>query len=102
MRNKFDKLKIFIIFSFVLLQSHFAFAEARTKEELEYFLDSIGTFLINVIGPGVLVIGVAIAGISMALGNEDGMKRGAFAAVGGALIMLARAVLDLMKNLTGF
>lgn len=102
MRNKTGTIKILLFLLLVMLQAKFAFAEARTKEELEYFLDSIGTFLINVIGPGVLVIGVAIAGISMALGNEDGMKRGAFAAVGGALIMLARAVLDLMKNLTGF
>ena len=102
MRNKSEMLKIFIIFSFVVLQSHFAFAEARTKEELEYFLDSIGTFLINVIGPGVLVIGVAIAGVSMALGDEQGMRRGALAAGGGALIMLSRAVLDLIQNVTHF
>lgn len=102
MMKKSGSLKIFIFFLLILLQVKFAFAEARTKEELEFFLDSIGSFLINIIGPGVLVIGVAVSGISMALGNEDGMKRGAFAALGGALIMLSRAVLDLVKDLTGF
>ncbi|MBI4970234.1 MAG: TrbC/VirB2 family protein [Candidatus Omnitrophica bacterium] len=85
-----------------LLEAHFAFAEAQAKEDLEFFLDSVGTFLIQIIGPGILVIGIAIAGVSMALGNEQGMRRGAIAAGGGALIMLARAILDLMKDVTRF
>ncbi|PIQ87182.1 MAG: hypothetical protein COV74_01280 [Candidatus Omnitrophica bacterium CG11_big_fil_rev_8_21_14_0_20_45_26] len=73
-----------------------------SEEDLRVFLESLGDFLIQTIGPGVLVIGVAIAGVSMALGDEQGMRRGALAAGGGALIMLARAILDLIQNLTGF
>lgn len=71
-------------------------------DEIEYFLEAVGTFLIQTIGPGILVIGVAIAGISMAIGNEQGMRQGALAAGGGALIMLSRAILDLIKHFTGF
>ena len=79
-----------------------AYAEAQSKEEIEFFLEGLGSFLIQAIGPGILVIGIAIAGISMAAGNERGIQRGALAAGGGALIMLSRAILDLIKNITGF
>ncbi len=86
----------------LVLQANIAYAEARSKEEIEFFLEAVGTFLIQIIGPGILVIGIAVAGVSMALGNEQGMRQGALAAGGGALIMLSRAILDLIKNVTGF
>jgi hypothetical protein len=38
----------------------------------------------------------------MALGDEQGMRRGALAAGGGALILLSRAVLDFIQNITRF
>lgn len=94
--------KYLVIFAGLYFQVSIAFAEAQNQEELGYFLDAVGSFLIQTVGPGILVIGIAVAGISMALGNEQGMHRGALAAGGGALIMLARAILDLIKNVTGF
>ena len=90
------------VLTVMLIQANMAYAEAQSKEEIEFFLEAVGTFLIQIIGPGILVIGIAVAGVSMALGNEQGMRQGALAAAGGALIMLSRAVLDLIKNLTGF
>ncbi len=94
--------KAFFFLWFLFLQAQLAYAEAQSKEEIQYFLEGLGTFLIQTIGPGILVIGIAIAGISMAAGNERGIQRGALAAGGGALIMLSRAILDLIKNITGF
>ncbi len=94
--------KYLVILTAIYLHAGIAYAEAQNQEELGYFLDAVGTFLIQSVGPGILVIGIAVSGISMALGNEQGMRRGALAAGGGALIMLARAVLDLIKNVTGF
>jgi len=94
--------KAFFFLWLFLIQVRAAYAEAQSKEEIEYFLEGLGTFLIQTIGPGILVIGIAIAGISMAGGNEQGIRRGALAAGGGALIMLSRAILDLIKNITGF
>jgi type IV secretory pathway VirB2 component (pilin) len=82
--------------------SGIAWAQAASEQDLQYFLEQIGDFLIRTVGPGVLVIGVAIAGVSMALGDEQGMRRGAIAAGGGALIMLSRAILDLIQNVTHF
>jgi len=87
---------------FLMLQATLVFAEASAESDLDTFLSGIGDFLIKTVGPGVLVIGIAVAGVSMALGDDRGMQRGALAAAGGALIMLARAVLDLIQNITHF
>jgi type IV secretory pathway VirB2 component (pilin) len=103
--NEQLKRKIFRILipaSLLMLQATVAFAEANAESDLDSFLRGIGDFLIRTVGPGVLVIGIAVAGVSMALGDERGMQRGALAAGGGALIMLARAVLDFIQSITHF
>ncbi len=48
--------------SLVMAQS--VYAAAGSEDDLGYFLTQIGDFLIRTIGPGVLVIGVAVAGVS--------------------------------------
>lgn len=95
-------LRIVLPASFLMFQATVAFAEASSESDLDSFLTGIGDFLIRTVGPGVLVIGIAVAGVSMALGDERGMQRGALAAGGGALIMLARAVLDFIQSITRF
>ncbi len=104
MNDKFRQkiLRILVPASFLVLQATVAFAEANAEADLDSFLSGIGDFLIRTVGPGVLVIGIAVAGVSMALGDERGMQRGALAAGGGALIMLARAVLDFIQSITNF
>lgn len=99
MKNK----RLFVVsLCLLLLRAGFAYAASESETQLGQFLDGIGDFLIRIIGPGILVIGVCIGGISMATGNEMGLRRGIFAAFGGALIMMSRAVLDLIQRLTGF
>ena len=104
MNDKFRQkiLRVLVPASFLMLQATVAFAEANAEADLDSFLSGIGDFLIRTVGPGVLVIGIAVAGVSMALGDERGMQRGALAAGGGALIMLARAVLDFIQSITHF
>lgn len=96
------RYKILFLLAVLLLRSKFAFAEATSMDDIESFLTQVGDFLITIIGPGILVIGIAVAGVSMALGNERGMSQGAIAAGGGALIMLSRAILDLIMSVTSF
>lgn len=88
--------------SLVILSTTLVFAESQSEYQLRIFLEDIATFLIRVVGPGILVIGVAMGGIAMATGDERGLRRGIYAAMGGALIMLARSVLDLIQRMTGF
>lgn len=95
-------LRVLCFGSVLCFRAQTLLAEADSEGDLEAFLEGVGDFLIRTIGPGVLVIGIAVAGVSMALGDEQGMRRGGLAAAGGALIMLARAVLDLIQNMTNF
>jgi len=96
------KKQVFIFLAFLILRTSLAFAFSDSEAQLGDFLDGIADFLIRVLGPGILVIGVCMGGISMATGNEHGLQRGILAAVGGALIMMSRAILDLIQRLTGF
>ncbi len=86
----------------MLLSTTNAFAVSESESQLGDFLEGVAEFLIRIIGPAILVIGVSIGGISMATGNEQGLQRGIFAAFGGALIMMSKAILDLIQRLTGF
>ena len=91
-------LSLFMLFATVSV----CFADSTSETQLTTFLQGIGDFLIRVVGPGILVIGICMGGISMATGNERGLNRGIMAALGGAFIMMARAILDLLQRLTGF
>ena len=79
-----------------------AFADSTSEIQLGTFLQGIADFLIRIVGPAILVIGVCVGGVSMATGNERGLNRGIMAALGGAIIMMSRAILDLIQRLTGF
>jgi len=100
MRQRFDKILVFL--TLLLIQAHIAYAEATTKEEIQIFLEAAGSFLITSVGPGIIAIGIIMAGISMSLGNEQGMRQGGLAIAGGILIMLSKSILDLLKSLTGY
>jgi type IV secretory pathway VirB2 component (pilin) len=104
MKQKTESMikRILFFVTTLTIQSQLAFAEANAEGDLDSFLIGVGDFLIRTVGPGVLVIGIAVAGVSMALGDEQGMRRGALAAGGGALIMLSRAVLDFIQNVANF
>lgn len=87
---------------FLFFQAQLAFAEATSESDLGIFLEGVGDFLIRTVGPAVLVIGVGVAGVGMALGDERAMQRGALAAGGGALILLSRAILDFITRIANF
>ncbi len=103
-KKRLQKLLLagFIFGVFAFFKTHLAFAESNSEADLEYFLEGVGDFLINKVGPAVLVIGVCVAGAGMALGDHLATQRGFLAAVGGALILLSRAVLDLIQRITNF
>jgi len=93
---------LFISFLMLALKVSPAFAFSNSEVQLGAFLNGIADFLISVIGPGILVVGICMGGISMATGNERGLNRGIMAALGGAFIMMSRAILDLIQRLSGF
>lgn len=95
-------LKIVLFLAFLYFHTQIAHAEAISEQDLDVFLEGVGDFLIQTVGPAVLVIGVAVAGVGMALGDDRAISRGALAAGGGALILLSRAILDFIQNITNF
>ncbi len=94
--------KTWLLLVLCLLQTGTALAFGESEAQLGQFLSGIADFLIHIIGPGVLVIGICMGGISMAAGDEMGLRRGIFAMLGGAMIMMSRCILDLIQRLTGF
>ena len=96
------KTVVVVMIGILLLMATPVFAESQSEVQLKVFLEDIATFLIRVIGPSILVIGLAISGISMAVGDLQGISRGILAVIGGALIMMARSILDLIQRITGF
>jgi type IV secretory pathway VirB2 component (pilin) len=94
--------KALVLGCLLFFEAQAAYAEATSEADLGSFLEGIGDFLIKTVGPAVLVIGIAVAGISIALGDEQGMRRGTLAAAGGALILLSRAILDFITHIAHF
>ncbi len=94
--------KVILLGSLMLIHASIAYAEATSETDLGAFLEGVGDFLIRTVGPAVLVIGVGVAGVGMALGDERAMQRGALAAGGGALILLSRAILDFITRIAHF
>ena len=74
---------------------------ASDPSQLNTFLTGSTNWLVTVLGPGIFVIGVIMVGISLAVGDQDAMRRGGYVIGGGALIFLAQAVLALVKQLAG-
>jgi len=65
------------------------------------FLSSTSSWLVATLGPGIFLIGVIMVGISLAMGDQDAMRRGAYVIGGGALIFLSSSVVALLKSWTG-
>lgn len=65
------------------------------------FLGSTAGWLVSVLGPGLFLIGVIMVGISLAMGDQDAMRRGGYVIGGGSLIFLSNSVVALLKSLSG-
>jgi len=65
------------------------------------FLDQSANWLVTILGPGIFVIGVIMVGISLAMGDQDAMRKGGYVVGGGALIFLSQSVVAILKRLAG-
>lgn len=78
-----------------------AFAGYGNEGALGSFLDGSANWLVTILGPGIFVIGIIMVGISLAIGDQDAMRKGGYVVGGGALIFLSQAVVSLMRRLAG-
>ncbi|MFH1725862.1 MAG: TrbC/VirB2 family protein [Elusimicrobiota bacterium] len=71
--------------------------------QLGSFLAQSANWLVTILGPGVIAIGVIMVGLSLAIGNVDAMRRGGYVIGGGALIFLSQALVAVLQRLaSGF
>jgi type IV secretory pathway VirB2 component (pilin) len=68
---------------------------------LSSFLDQSVNWLVTILGPGIFVIGLIMVGLSLAMGDQDAMRKGGYVVGGGALIFLSQALVALLKRLAG-
>lgn len=79
-----------------------AFAQFNgNSAQVGSFLGSTATWLVSTLGPGLFLIGVIMVGISLAIGDQDAMRRGGYVIGGGALIFLSNSVVALLKSFSG-
>ena len=64
-------------------------------------LTTAAGWLVSTLGPGLFLIGMVLVGISLAMGNEDALRKGYYVVGGGALIFLSSSVVALLKSWTG-
>lgn len=92
---------------FVLSLMHLAAIKAwaalgtGSQSDIEGFADRAITFLVTVIGGAVFVGGIIFTGILLAMHKEDALKKGGYVIGGGALILLARVLWNVLRGLAG-
>lgn len=78
-----------------------AWAAYGNEGQVGSFLDQSANWLVTILGPGIFVIGVIMVGISLAMGDQDAMRKGGYVVGGGALIFLSQSVVAILKRLAG-
>ena len=100
MRKKVEKTLMATGMALIYAAPAFAQYSGNTGQ-VGSFLSSAAGWLVNTLGPGVFLIGVIMVGVSLAMGDQDAMRRGCYVIGGGALIFLSSSVLAILKSLTG-
>ena len=78
-----------------------SFAQSGNAAQITSFMSSSIGWLSTVLGPFVFILGIIIVGCSLAVGNEDAVRKGAYVVGGGALIFLSQSVVALLKSMAG-
>ncbi len=86
----------------LLFNARFAFAEATSEADLIDFLSGIGDFLINTVAGPLFIIGICLAGAAVIFGDSRTAQKFGLVALGGAIMLLSRALLDILERLTNF
>lgn len=79
-----------------------AFAQlSGNSSQVGTTLNTAAGWLVSTLGPGLFLIGMIVVGINLAMGNEDGLRKGYYVVGGGALIFLSSSVVALLRSWTG-
>ena len=79
-----------------------AFAQVTgNAQQVAMTLSTVASWLASVLGPGLFLIGLLVCGASLAMGNEDAMRRGYYVLGGGVVVFLANPIVALVRTMTG-
>ena len=71
------------------------------ESQVESFFDGTAGFLIKTIGTGVFILGLIVAGIKIAAGDQNGLRSAVMTMIGGAIIFLSKPIVGILSNFAG-
>ena len=66
--------------------------------EVEKVVKNANSWLIDALGPTVIILAMVLAGIYMAVGNKLGLYRSMWAVVGGIIITSAKTIVEMIQG----
>lgn len=79
------------VFALVVTYAPDAFAAKNLEKEAASWLAKIGDLLTKIVGPGILLIGFAAAGVMFAMGNQNAKQYALYVGIGGGFVVMAGA-----------
>jgi len=102
-RDYLNKMQLALIATaMTFLNARLAFAEANSEADLVDFLSGVGDFLINTVAGPLFIIEICLAGAAVIFGDTRTAQKFGLVALGGAIMLLSRALLDILERLTNF
>ncbi len=97
MRKKIDVVSLVLLAVYVQL----GFVGTAHADAIAAALNALQGWLSTVIGSALIVIGATIVGIRMAAGDEHAWDKAKGVLIGGLIVFLAKAFLNVMAGWTG-
>lgn len=77
------------------------YADYGGESQVQSFFDGTAGFLVKTIGTGVFILGLVVAGIKIASGDQNGLRTACMVMIGGAIIFLAKPLVGILSRLAG-
>src|SRR5438552_1635326 len=74
---------------------------AGVSSQVQNFFNGAAGFLVKTVGSGVFILGLVVAGIKIAGGDQGGLRNAVMVMIGGAIIFLAKPIVDILTGIAG-
>src|SRR5262245_1427072 len=76
-----------------------SYASPAFADQIEDFMRNSTGWLVKTIGSGVFALGLAVAGIKIAGGDQGGLRNAVLVMIGGAVIFMAQPAVNILKSM---
>ena len=77
------------------------YADYGGESQVQSFFVGTAGFLIKTIWTGVFILGLIVAGIKIASGDQNGLRTAAMVMIGGAIIFLSKPLVSILSRFAG-